>query len=552
MAGIEKENCRIGIVGCGLQGKSIAFWFARRGFPTVLYDSNKNSIDTIQKEVFSEDRKYRIIRKYLTVAGGLDELKNCRLCIENITENLGAKQQVARVLEDCATCEMIVSSNSSTFTPTEISAYLKHKNLFVNIHFLGVPWGGTRVELVPGKHTSKETVRVTKNILQEANFTPIVIRECAGFVYNRIKLAEVSNLFRAIELGIVPLESGLRYTLFPRLSYPVAFVDFMGIDVSGASIISLNEAYGERFYIPRIFLEKIRQNNVGVKTGQGFLDHSQPIDFHLLFRRNNCRKPSTIQKMYIEDAPITLSSFIIQSIRKGKKLYFNNEENAYFILLKKINPDLYKKIITHVFFIDKSQNPPSCDAVVVGSRMPLTQLSSKVNAVQEKFGCDIPVLVNSPIYKFQDIGRDALNPSMIFGINCQKNYLENTEIVYPPSADEHLREQIALLIQEIAVNRIEVKDDYARPLTFALVPKMLESVRIIEETITDAENIEQCMDRDSVIRDMDYFGIDYLVEVSDYLCALYGEPFLVPDIIRKMVAEGLCGIASGKGFYSYF
>jgi 3-hydroxyacyl-CoA dehydrogenase len=547
----ERERVRIGVIGGGLQGKSVGLWFARRGFPTVIYEVDTRQVERIKQEVFADNRKYRAARKFLYVTDDIKELKDCRLVIENIPENLELKQAVMKTLEAVTGGQAYFSSNSSTFTPTEISAHLENKQNFVNLHFLGIPWGGTKVELIPGKHTSAQAVGAARDILLRANLIPVEIAECPGFVYNRVKLAEVSNLFRAIERGMVSLDCGLRYKLFPRLSYPLAFVDFMGIDASEASIRSLNEYYGERFYRSRLLSEKVEQNNLGVKTGKGFLDHSRPVDLNALGPDFSSSR-SSIRSIYVEEAQINHSNLIIQMIRKGKRLCFDRPDNAYFCLLQKIDPNLAAKIKDHCRFLDHIQDPPAVDLILLSPRVTVEALIAKIVNLQQRFGSDIPVVVNSPIYKIEEIADRTLNPSLVFGLNSQKNFLENIELVRSKGVEESTFEQIRMLLGELTNDCIEVQDDYTRPLIFSLMAKMFEAARLIEEGIGDKEKIEVLLDRDSVIKDMDYFGLDYLVFVSDYLYPLYGHPFVVPRLIKEMVEAGHLGVSSGRGFFSYF
>jgi 3-hydroxyacyl-CoA dehydrogenase len=551
---LESENVRIGVVGGGIQGKGVGLWFAKRGFPTIIYEINPDQVNRIKREVDSDNRKYRAARKFLSVTANFEALADSHLIIENLPENLDLKQTVMRDLETIAGQGIIFSSNSSTFTAAEISAYLKNKQNFVNLHFLGIPWGGTKVELVPGKHTSAETISRVKDILLMARLVPVEIAECPGFVYNRIKLAEVSNLFKAIEGGMVSLACGLRYNIFSRLFYPLAFIDFMGIDSSEASLRSLNKSYGDRFYLSKLLAQKVKQNQLGVKTGRGFLDHSRPIapDSLKSLGPDFSGSHSRIHKIYVEEAQVNHSNLIIRMIQKGKELYFDHPDNAYFSLLKKIEPNLHVRIKDRCRFFEPLKGSPPFDLILMSPRVTLEQLTDRIANLQKRFGTDIPVVVNSPIYKVEDMAKKALNPAAIFGINSQKNFLENTELVKATSGEESIHEQIKLLIGELTNDCFEVEDAFCRPLIFSLVAKMFEAARLIEEGIGDKEKIEVLMDRDSVIKDMDYFGLDYLIFVSDYLYPLYGHPFVVPQLIKEMVGEGYLGVGSGKGFFSYF
>jgi 3-hydroxyacyl-CoA dehydrogenase len=542
----------IGIVGAGFQGTAIAVWFARQSFFTVLYDIDPEQLKKIEIELQEGKGKKRPYKDFLKLTGRLEDLKSCDLIIENIPENLSLKQEVFKQLEGMVKKRTILASNSSTFPPTIISEPLKNRRNFINIHYLGVSWGQAKLELVPGKYTSDTTFQRSGDILRRAKFKPIKIGECRGFIYNRIKLVEIANLLRTVEMGMVSLEQAIKYLLIPKRNVSIASLDFLGLDITDASIRSLNEQYGDRYYISRILTEKVEKNELGMKTGKGFLDYSQE-SLPDSSRPGGQRVHSSLQRVYIHRLQINNTNLVMHMIRGEKQIFLNKENQGYFSLLKTLDERLYSKVLDSCQLIDIDRD--SCHFDVIMDFPPLEPIESiiqRINELQEKFGDSQPYVVNLPIYKIEEIAQGTRSPSAVLGMNIQRTYVSNTELVQNDSLDRHRFDEIKELIAEVTGDCIEVSDGFARPLTFLLTAKMFEAIRALEEEIGSVDDIEELLLQDIVFKDIDYFGLDNLLTVADYLEPRYGEPFRPPGLLIEKVKQDQRGVKTGKGFYHYY
>lgn len=544
----------IGIVGAGFQGKAIGLWFAKREFFTVLYDVEPEQLRRIETELEEGKAKKRPYKNFLKLADRLEDLRNCDLIIENIPENLSLKQEVFSRVEQFVRKDTILASNSSTFPPSTISKPLKNRQNFVNIHYLGVSWGQAKVELVPGKYTSDTTFQRSKEILLKAKFKPIKAGECRGFIYNRIKLIEIANLLRAVELGLVSLEEALKYLLIPKKALPITSLDFLGLDITEASIRSLHKQYGDRFYVSRLLAEKIKRNELGIKTGKGFLVHSEESSPDVLKQIEPSKFRSSLQKIYIHELQINHSNLILQMIKSKKQIFLSRKNREYFSLLEILDERLHQKIHESCQMIDDSQNLHPFDFDVIMDFPPLQPLEAiiqRIDDLQERFGDSKPYVINLPIYKVEDIAQKTKFPHTVLGMNLQRTYVSNTELVRNGSLSRDRYDEIRELIGELTGNCIEVSDGFARPLIFLLVARMFEAIRVLEEEIGTIEDIEN-MTEDSLFKDIDYFGLDNLMAVASFLKPIWAEPFSIPELLEKMVKKGYHGVRSGKGFHHYY
>lgn len=84
----------------------------------------------------------------------------------------------------------------------------------------------------------------------------------------------------------------------------------------------------------------------------------------------------------------------------------------------------------------------------------------------------------------------------------------------------------------------------------------LEAIRMLEQGIATAEDIDRAMELGynhpmGPLRLTDLVGLDVRLSIAEHLAATLGERFRPPALLRDMVAEGLLGKKSGRGFYEW-
>lgn len=546
------ENIKIGIVGGGFQGKAEAFWFAKRNIDVIIYEINESQIEKIYEDIEASPKKIKY-KKYVKVTSNLEDLKNCKLIIENVPENREIKYATLKKIEQVVSEDTIIASNSSSYLPTFLAEALEKKDRFINIHFLGVNWGVYDLELVPSKYTSNENLKLTSQILYDAGFNPIKLKECPGFVFNRINGAELSNLFRAMEeYDLADIDTILRYLLYPiRGQWTVAFIDLLGIEISKALFDYLNEHFGDRIYISKYINGKIERNELGVKTGKGFYEYpSKKIDPTVIVKKFVRNVKSNYNNIFINEASINQLNFLLALIKKGKTIYMDSIDTPCFKTLEKVDKVMYDKIVPYICIAKDSE--VKYDLVIDSKILSFDEVVKRIDKLSERFGEDMPIAINTPIYRLEDLASATKHPSdKVAVFNCQKSYICNTELVKNHCCSTSMYDELKNLILELASDCLEVRDGYTRPLMFLIISKVFEAVKCIEEEITTRDNIIRLMQKDQMLKDADYLGLDKLKFISDYLYKMYGQPFEVPQLINDMVKNNKRGIVDGIGFYEY-
>jgi len=122
---MSKQISKVGIVGSGTMGSGIAQLVAASGYRVVLIDLNdellkkavsrinKNLSRLVEKEKIEEEVKEQSISRIKT-STNLDELGDCDLVIEAVSENINIKKQLFEKLDTILKKDCIIASNTST------------------------------------------------------------------------------------------------------------------------------------------------------------------------------------------------------------------------------------------------------------------------------------------------------------------------------------------------------------------------------------------------------------------------------------------------------
>lgn len=273
---------RAAVLGAGVMGGRIAWLFTKHDIPVVMKDI---AWSAVQKGYAAAYAVYRELEKRHRLDGRGTNLKmhhlsgtleygslmNPDAVIEAVVENLEVKKRVLAEVESAVGPETILASNTSSLSIEEMSGALKRPERFAGMHFFNPPNRMPLVEVIPGSKTSPGTVRALVNLAITLGKTPIVVKDCSGFLVNRLLLPYLTEA--AVLAG-----EGVDYVRIDRLIEgfgmpmgPFALFDEIGIDVAVEVAEVLEAAYSDRMESAPIFdAFRERSDLLGKKSSKGF------------------------------------------------------------------------------------------------------------------------------------------------------------------------------------------------------------------------------------------------------------------------------------------
>ena len=277
----------VGIVGSGQMGGGIAQVAAQAGLSVVLYDVGADIVDralaVIQKNLVRlTDRgklpaeEQRAVLERLRGTSDLAELAAADVVIEAAPEDAAIKETIFRRLDELVRPEVILASNTSSISLTQLGAVTARPDRVIGMHFMNPPVVMQLVEIVRGLATSDDTYAVIDALAKRMGKTTIQAKDYAGFVVNRILLPMINEAIYALYEGVGGVEDidqGMKLGTNQPMG-PLALADLIGLDTCLAVLERLHHGLGDDKYRPCPLLRNyVAAGWLGRKTDKGFYDY---------------------------------------------------------------------------------------------------------------------------------------------------------------------------------------------------------------------------------------------------------------------------------------
>ena len=279
----------VGIVGAGTMGNGIAQACAVSGINVVMVDIAQPAVDKglatvgksldrlLQKEKITEADKAAALGR-IKGSTSYDDLKGAQLVIEAATENHERKNKILKQLDDLLPPEVIIATNTSSISITQLAAVTKRADKFVGMHFFNPVPMMALVEIIRGLQTSDATHDAVKELALKLGKSPITVKNAPGFVVNRILVPMINEAFFVLAEGLATpedIDTGMKLGCNHPIG-PLALADMIGLDVCLAVMEVYLEQFGDSKYRPCPLLrEYVAAGRLGRKTGMGVYSYAK-------------------------------------------------------------------------------------------------------------------------------------------------------------------------------------------------------------------------------------------------------------------------------------
>ena len=282
----------IGIIGLGMIGDSLAVLTTGHGYKTtclarreVMIPEYKKTYDNYFKQMIDQglmpENQISICEKYLKYTLDINDIADCEVIFECVTENLDLKfDMLAKIEEKCHNVKAICSVSSS-FTPDVQSVNMtKYKDRLVVTHPFNPAHMVPFFECCGGADTDPAVLDFVKEMLESLDRKPVILKKPApGFIGNRLQFALWREALNLVDSGICDprdVDTCLNFSFCPRYTSIGMYEHFdngnltLNLSTCNAVFPSLSNIDGA----PAAITERIARGDTGARSEgkKGFYD----------------------------------------------------------------------------------------------------------------------------------------------------------------------------------------------------------------------------------------------------------------------------------------
>ncbi|MBA3708023.1 MAG: enoyl-CoA hydratase/isomerase family protein [Planctomycetes bacterium] len=273
------------VLGAGVMGGGIAWLFASNDIAVRVKDITWEAVAKAFHTANDYNRQLVKIRKLKEgeasvrmqrIGGAIDfsGFAHADVVVEAVVEAMEVKKKVFAELEGHVRPDTVIASNTSSLSITEMATALKKPERFVGMHFFNPVNRMPLVEVIPGAVSSPEAVAMIVSLARRCGKTAVVVKDCPGFLVNRILLPYMNEAAWMLQEGGDPEAIDAAIYRFGMPMGPFTLTDEVGIDVGTKVAKILAQGYGERMKVAPV-LEYIAHDLklLGAKAKRGFYLH---------------------------------------------------------------------------------------------------------------------------------------------------------------------------------------------------------------------------------------------------------------------------------------
>jgi 3-hydroxybutyryl-CoA dehydrogenase len=275
---------QVAVIGAGTMGNGIAQVFAMHGHSVRMIDVSGAALEKGRETI--KGSLARLVKKgtigqpaadealgLVAVATTLDQARTAELVVEAATENPALKFKIFEDLDRLVAPEVILASNTSSISITEIAARTSRAPQVIGMHFMNPVPVMQLVEIIRGQATSDETTRRVMGLATALGKTPVEVNDYPGFVSNRVLMPMINEAIFCVMEGVAQPEAidtvmklGMAHPMGPLM-----LADLIGLDTCLAILEVLHRGLGDDKYRPCPLLRRmVAAGQLGRKTAKGF------------------------------------------------------------------------------------------------------------------------------------------------------------------------------------------------------------------------------------------------------------------------------------------
>jgi 3-hydroxybutyryl-CoA dehydrogenase len=278
----------VGVVGMGTMGAGIAEVLARTGLEVLAVELDEQGVArgrghlehstgrALERGKLDETARHELLSR-ITFTTALVDLADVDLVIEAVPERLDLKSQIFTALDGIVRSEVVLASNTSSLSITQLAARTKRPDKVVGLHFFNPAPVLKLVEVVRTVVTDPQVIGDVTALAESLGKIPVVVGDRAGFIANGLLFGYLNHAARMFEERYATredLDAAMRYGCGYPMG-PLALLDLIGLDTAYEILDALYRQSRDRLHAPvPVLKQMITAGMLGRKSGRGFYTYA--------------------------------------------------------------------------------------------------------------------------------------------------------------------------------------------------------------------------------------------------------------------------------------
>jgi 3-hydroxybutyryl-CoA dehydrogenase len=575
-------------------GAGIAEVVARTGIRVIGVELDEDSIARAREHVEHSTGRARAGGKLddaargalldrITYTTSLADLADADLVVEAIPESLELKARVFTALEEICRPDVILASNTSSLSVTEIGVHTGRPGKVVGLHFFNPAPVLKLVEIVRTVVTEPDVVADVEAFARKLGKEPVVIGDRAGFIANALLFGYLNHAVSMYESHYATredLDAAMRFGCGYPMG-PLALLDLIGLDTAYEILETMYRQSRNRLHAPApILRQMITAGLLGRKAGRGFytydgLDSPAVVVDTLTPAPAAAAKESTrdVQRVGVVGTGTMATGIAEVFAKKGFDVVLrarsaDKAEAARAKVRKSLDRQVVKgrlsepdreAVLGRINGVVELDELADCDLVIEAVAEELSVKRAVFGALDEvvKPGAILATTTSSlPVI---ECAAATSRPADVVGLHFfnPAPVMKLVEIVSTISTADDVLAAAGAVCRRVGKEPVHCADRAGFIVNALLFPYLNDAVKMVEAHYADADDIDTAMKVGCGLpmgpfELLDVVGLDVSLAIERTLYYEFRDAGFAPaPLLEHLVTAGRLGRKAGKGFRTY-
>ncbi|MGH3878169.1 MAG: 3-hydroxyacyl-CoA dehydrogenase family protein [Actinophytocola sp.] len=591
---MAREFGCVGVVGLGTMGAGIAEVVARTGIRVIGVELDQDGVARARGHLehsteraraggkLDDDARAALLDR-ITYTTELADLADADLVIEAIPENLELKARVFTELEAVCRPDVILASNTSSLSVTEIGVHTGRPGKVVGLHFFNPAPVLKLVEIVRTVVTEPDVVADVEAFARKLGKEPVVIGDRAGFIANALLFGYLNHAVSMYESRYATredLDAAMRFGCGYPMG-PLALLDLIGLDTAYEILETMYRQSRNRLHAPApILRQMITAGLLGRKSGRGFysydgVDSPTVVPDVLTPRPPAESEVSTrdVQRVGVVGTGTMATGIAEVFARKGFDVVLRarsaaKADAALAAVRKSLDRQVAKgrlseedreAMLGRIRGVVELDELADCDLVVEAVAEELSVKRAMFGALDEVVKPGAVLATTTSSLPVIECAAATSRPADVLGLHFfnPAPVMKLVEVVSTIATADEVVATARAVCQRVGKHPVHCADRAGFIVNALLFPYLNDAVKMLEAHYADADDIDTAMKVGCGLpmgpfQLLDVVGLDVSLAIERTLYYEFRDAGFAPaPLLEHLVTAGRLGRKTGKGFRDY-